>query len=205
MLESSRSVLPTRAGCPARKGAASRFPPDALRCRGGWGCSPGQERGGRVGCEADSSRASWVRRPSAATPCQGAVLWRSRASFAPCWLSVGKAAPPGATLWTGGVVGPPLPVGVPAIPGSACRRRPYCKVLPCCAADVGTVEGCVGGVFATGGDVSPPGVPMLEGDAGNPRGGSPPSPPRPPRPPMVIIPMRELTEGRSGCKTGGRG
>lgn len=34
-LEVSMSVLPPLASCPARKGVASKLPPDALRCRGG--------------------------------------------------------------------------------------------------------------------------------------------------------------------------
>lgn len=84
VLEVSTPALPPLASCPARKGAARRFPPEALRCRGGQGCGPVQARWGRssVGCEADSSRASWVRRPRAGSPW---VLWRSSASFAPCW------------------------------------------------------------------------------------------------------------------------
>ena len=55
------------------------------------------------------------------------------------------------------------------------------------------------GVLATGGDVSPPpmGVPIGEGEAGNPPLGD--------KPPTPIIPMRELTDGRKGCSTGARG
>lgn len=58
----------------------------------------------------------------------------------------------------------------------------------------------MGGVFAIGGDVTPPGGPMVEGDAGKAPLGD-----RPPIPPIAIIPIRELTEGRRGCKTGARG
>lgn len=55
------------------------------------------------------------------------------------------------------------------------------------------------GVFTIGGDVNPPRGPVEEGEAGNPLGD------KPPIPPIVIIPMRELTEGRRGCNVGGRG
>lgn len=58
----------------------------------------------------------------------------------------------------------------------------------------------MGGVLAMGGDVTPPGGPIAEGDAGNAPLGD-----RPPIPPIAIIPIRELTEGRRGCKTGARG
>lgn len=57
----------------------------------------------------------------------------------------------------------------------------------------------MGGVLATGGDVTPPGGPMVEGETGNPLGD------KPLIPPIAIIPMRELTEGRRGCNTGARG
>lgn len=57
----------------------------------------------------------------------------------------------------------------------------------------------MGGVLATGGDVTPPGGPIDEGDSGNPLGD------KPLIPPIVIIPIRELTEGRRGCSTGARG
>lgn len=40
---------------------------------------------------------------------------------------------------------------------------------------------------------------MVEGEAGNPLGD------KPLIPPIAIIPMSELTEGRSGCSTGARG
>lgn len=49
-------------------------------------------------------------------------------------------------------------------------------------------------------DAIPPAGGMVDGEAGNPPLGD-----KPPIPPNVIIPMRELTEGRSGCNTGGRG
>lgn len=58
----------------------------------------------------------------------------------------------------------------------------------------------MGGVLAIGGDVTPPGGPMVEGDAGNAPLGE-----RAPIPPIAIIPIRELTEGRRGCNTGARG
>lgn len=53
--------------------------------------------------------------------------------------------------------------------------------------------------MATGGDVKPPSGPTVEGEAGNALGD------KAPIPLIAIIPMRELTEGRRGCKTGARG
>lgn len=58
----------------------------------------------------------------------------------------------------------------------------------------------MGGVLAIGGDITPPGGPMVEGEVGNPPLGD-----KQPIPPIAIIPMRELTEGRRGCNTGARG
>lgn len=55
------------------------------------------------------------------------------------------------------------------------------------------------GVLTIGGDVNPPGGPMDDGEEGNPLGDKPATPP------IVIIPKRELTEGRRVCNTGGRG
>lgn len=45
-----------------------------------------------------------------------------------------------------------------------------------------------------------PGGPIAEGERGNPPLGD-----KPLIPPIAIIPMSELTEGRSGCNTGARG
>lgn len=58
----------------------------------------------------------------------------------------------------------------------------------------------MGGVLEIGGDVTPPGGPMVDGGAVKMPLGD-----KLPIPPIAIMPIRELTEGRSGCRTGARG